>query len=99
MSTVAAVARVPLPSGGSGAFERALRDPRVRRVAKSLNVDLADPATLQSLFVRARDAVEASAPVASGTPAEAAPGVNPDTIPNHYVRHAIRAYQDVLRMA
>lgn len=99
MSTVAAVAGVPLPPGGSGAFARALRDPRVRRAAKSLNVDLADPVTLQSLFVRARDAVEASAPIASGAPEAAPPGVDPETIPNHYVRHAIRAYQDVLRMA
>lgn len=96
MSTVAAVARVPLPSGGGGAFERALRDPRVQRVAKSLNVDLADAGTLQSLFLRARDAVEASAPVAPAAPVH---GVDPDTIPNHYVRHAIRAYQDVSRMA
>lgn len=95
MSTVAAVARVPLPSGGGGAFERALRDPRVQRVAKSLNVDLADSGTLQALFARARDAVETSAPVTAAAPV---PGVDPDTIPNHYVRQAIRAYQDVLRM-
>jgi len=97
VSTVAAVARVPLPSGGGGAFERALRDPRVRRVAKSLNVDLDDAGTLQALFSRARDAVDASSPaVAAAAPV---PGVDPDTIPNHYVRQAIRAYQDVLRMA
>ncbi len=96
MSTVAAVARVPLPHGGGGAFERALRDPRVRRAAKSLNVDLADPGTLQSLFVRARDAVGVATLPAT---AAAAPGVDPATIPNHYVRHAIRTYQDVLRMA
>ena len=96
MSTVAAVARVPLSSGGGGAFERALRDPRVQRVAKSLNVDLADSGTLQALFARARDAVEAAPPVVATAPV---PGVDPDTIPNHYVRQAIRAYQDVLRMA
>ena len=95
MSTVAAIARVPLPSGGGGAFERALRDPRVQRVAKSLNVDLADAGTLQSLFLRARDAVEASAPVA---PAAPVPGVNPETIQNHYVRNAIRTYQEVVGM-
>jgi hypothetical protein len=43
--------------------------------------------------------VDASVPIASGAPAAAAPGVDPETIPNHYVRHAIRAYQDDLRMA
>ena len=96
MSTVAAVARVPLAPGGAGAFARALRDPRVQRAARARNVDLADAGTLQALFARARDAVEVSAPLASAAPA---PGVDPETIPNHYARQAIRAYQDVLRMA
>lgn len=59
-------------------------------------VTFADAGTLQALFARARDAVDASPTATEATPV---PGVDPDTIPNHYVRQAIRAYQEVIRMA
>lgn len=102
MSGVALVSRVPTATDGAGAFARALRDPRVLGVARSLNVDLGDPGTLRALFARARRAIDDSVQVTLGgtePDAAAAGGVDPDTIQNHYVRHAIRTYQEVSRLA
>ena len=94
MSAVFPIDGLPGGAGGGAAFARALRDPRVQRAAKSLNVDLSDEATLQTLLLRTGGALEGEGLL--DTPA---PGVDPETIPDHYVRHAIRTYQDVDCMA
>lgn len=93
MSAVLPIDGLPAGSGGGAAFARALRDPRVQRAARSLNVDLSDEATLQSLLLRTGEALEGD------IPRDAAVGVDPEAIPDHYVRHAIRTYQDIDRMA
>jgi hypothetical protein len=101
VTTVASVARIPTATDGAGAFARALRNPRVVGVAKSLNIDLTDPGALNALLDRTRKLVESSTQVTLGARATvpaAGPGIAPESIPDSYVRNAIRTYQSVSRL-
>lgn len=55
-----AAALAALKSSGSGALAKALSDAGVARVAKTLNLDLEDPATLNKLLELSQQYVDAS---------------------------------------
>lgn len=102
MSTVRAVPQIALsPGGGGGAFARALRDPRVVRAAKALNVDLQDPGALNALLDRTRKLIGAAVPGGAGDLTAllpAATALAPQAIRDSYVRHAIHTYQTISRL-
>lgn len=81
---------------GSGLLKKALGDPRVGKLARSLHLDLGDPATMKGLLVRTQQYVDASSEVSLGQKQmlarELAPGQS------WYVRDAIRTYLEIAEM-
>lgn len=102
MSAVGAVSQTALlPGGGGGAFARALRDPRVVRAAKALDIDLQDPGALNALLDRTRRLIGQVAPAEPAEATALAPAAiraAPGAVLDSYVRHAIRTYESVSRL-
>lgn len=102
MSSVGAISQTALvPGGGGGAFARAMRDPRVVRAAKALNIDLQDPAAFNALLDRTRKLIGATAPEGardSTAHLPAGTAVALQAIRDSYVRHAIHTYEIVSRL-
>jgi len=79
----------------SAALAKALSDPRVEGLARSLNLDLRDPATLNNLLARTRETIESSTQVTLGPDASAGPPSGSMDLVHAqtpYVRHALRTY-------
>ena len=80
----------------SGMLKRALGDPRVLNLVRSLHLDLQDPATLNGLLAMTQQYVDASSEVSLGQKQmlalELAPG------PSRYARDAIRTYLEIAEM-
>ena len=90
-----------LPPIRSTDLARALSDPKVEALARSLNLNLRDPATLNNLLARARHTIDASTYVSLGAePMALDPAPSMDMIPiqNPYVRQALRTYLDIEAM-
>ena len=90
-----------LPPIRSAALAKALSDPRVEGLARSLNLNLRDPATLSNLLARTRETIESSTQVTIGP--EAAFGAPPapmELVQTHtpYVHHALRTYHAIEAM-
>ena len=84
-----------LPPIRSAALAKALSDPKVEGLARSLNLNLRDPATLSNLLARARETIESSTQVTIGPDATTgAPSTSMDLVQAQtpYVRHALRTY-------
>jgi len=83
---------VSMPHDKTGALDKALCDPRVRSLSRSLNLDLQDPATLRGLF----DMIQQHADELAAIPA------NPEqpltATQQQYARCAIRAYQQMVAL-
>ena len=81
---------------GSGVLKKALGDPKVGKLARSLHLDLQDPATLNGLLAIAQQYVDASSEVSLGQKQmlalELAPGQS------EYARDAIRTYLKIAEM-
>jgi hypothetical protein len=87
-----------LPAIQSTALAKALSDPKVEGLARSLNLNLRDPGTLNNLLARAKQTIEASTHVSIGTGlAQAEQTATIDLVPiqNPYVRNALRTYQSI----
>lgn len=90
-----------LPPIRSADLARALSDPKVEGLARSLNLNLRDPATLNNLLARARHTIESSTHVTLGPePMVTEPESSTDlvTIQSQYVRHALRTYLSIASM-
>ncbi|MSQ51860.1 MAG: hypothetical protein EXR28_08225 [Betaproteobacteria bacterium] len=84
-----------LPPIRSAALARALSDPKVEGLARSLNLNLRDPATLNNLLARARHSIESSTHVTLGAEPVAtdlSPATDLVPIQSPYVRHALQTY-------
>ena len=81
---------------GSGMLEKALGDPGVGKLARSLHLDLQDPTTLNGLLAMTQQYVDASSEVSLGQKLmlarELAPGQS------CYARDAIRTYLKIAEM-
>jgi hypothetical protein len=87
-----------LPPIESAALAKALRDPKVEGLARSLNLNLSDPATLHNLLSRTRQTIESSTQVTLSVESMAQkPAVSPAMFApqSPYVRHALRTYQSI----
>ena len=87
-----------MTQNGSGVLGRALGDPTVDQLARTLHIDLQDPATLNGLLAMAQQCVNASCGSAV-TPTKGMPAQASDHEPSHCERDAIRAYQEIAAMA
>ena len=79
--------------GGMATLQKALENPQVAALAKSLNLDLNDPVELGALLTQAQSFLpSAQVTLSSKTPmtVPAAP-----VITDRYVRNALKAYQDM----
>lgn len=93
MRTLTSTANLPI---GATVLTRALRDPKVVNIARSMNLDLQDPATLNDLLNRTRKFIESSTQVTlSGNPVFDMAIV---PVQDRYVRNAIRTYQAIEKM-
>lgn len=95
----AVIAALRAPGAAEQAFSRAIRDPRVRRAAQSLHVDLSDGRHVAVLLARARKALDAPAfeAIDAGAVLSGAREDELASIGNHHARHAIRTYLAVQR--
>lgn len=78
---------------GPTALTKALRDPKVVSLARSMNLNLQDPSTLKDLLKRTKRVIESSTQVVlSGIPALIA-----DVAPVHnvFINNALRVYQKI----
>ena len=92
MKLVVAPSGAPLAHvAGASALRRALRDPKVVSIARSMNLDLQDPATLNDLLNQTRQLIAPSTQVALSGNLIADPEFLPIRSP--YVRNAIRTYE------
>ena len=90
-----------LPPIRSAALAKALSDPRVEGLARSLNLNLRDPATLSNLLARTRETIESSTQVTIGPEAAiGAPPASMELVQAHtpYVHHALRTYHAIEAM-
>ncbi len=76
----------------TGVLDKALGDPRVRNLARSLNLDLQDRATLSGLLNMTQQHADRSAAMQ----AESEKALSPTQ--QQYARCAIRAYQKMVAM-
>ena len=82
---------------GSSVLSRALSDPTVDQLARTLHIDLQDPATVNGLLAMARQCVDGSwgdALTPEGMLAQA-----PHPGPSSYERDAIHSYLEIAAMA
>lgn len=94
----AVAASSDLPAIRSSALARALSDPKVEGLARSLNLNLRDPATLNNLLSRAKETIEASTQVTLGAdpvPTGEPPAMDVVPVQNSYVRAALQAYRAI----
>ena len=78
---------------GPTVLTKALRDPKVVSLARSMNLDLQDPSTLKDLLKRTKRLIESSTQVVlSGSPALLA-DVAP--IQDLFVSNALRTYHQI----
>ncbi|MCX7143326.1 MAG: hypothetical protein NT123_20190 [Proteobacteria bacterium] len=82
--------------GGSAALARALEDPVVARLARSMNLDLRDPATLNKLLAMTQQHADSSAEVSLGQRQALAELLVPGQ--SRYARDAIRTYMKIAAM-
>ena len=79
-----------------GALDKALEDPRVGSIARSLHLDLQDPATVNQLLAITQKYVDSSSEVSPGQKqllwGELAPGIS------RHVRETIRKYLEIAGM-
>ena len=91
------VVSFPLASpAGIDALTRSLNDPRVMRVAESLQQNLQDPATLRRLLAKANEILSASAEVSLSEEPPPILALVPGQ--SAYVRNAIRTYLEIAAM-
>jgi hypothetical protein len=82
----------------SSALSNALRDPKVEELARSLNLDLRDPDTLNNLLAQTKQTIEASTHVSISmqlAPVEHYPVMDMEPVQISYVRNALRTYQSI----
>jgi hypothetical protein len=85
-----------LLQSGSGLLEKALGDPGVEKLARSLNLNLRDPAALKGLLARTQQYVDASSEVSASQKHLLAQELTPGQ--TWYVRDAIRTYRKIAEM-
>ncbi len=82
--------------GGSSALKQALGDPGVARIARTLHLDLRDPATLNGLLAMTQQYVDASPEVGLRFKQLLSRELTPDQ--SRHAREAVRTYQKIAAM-
>lgn len=80
---------------------RALSDPKVEGLARSMNLNLRDPVTLKKLLARAKHTLESSTEVSLSSESmltEPEPSMESDIIPGQFIQHALRTYRSIASM-
>lgn len=91
-----AAALAALKSSGSGALAKALSDARVGRIAKALDLDLQDPATLNKLLELSQQYVDASSQISLSQKQMLTQELLPDESARE--REAVRTYLEIAAM-
>ncbi|MFZ4479998.1 MAG: hypothetical protein ACOYNZ_08930 [Rhodoferax sp.] len=87
----------PTPASGSGALTRALDDPQVGTLARSLRLDLEDPVTLNALLAMTQRHVNASSEIDSKHKQMLIRTLTPGQ--SRHARAAIAAYREIAALS